>query len=222
VGWTHAGEYLKYTINAATSGGYSIQARVSSSGNGGSFHVEIDGKDVTGAIAIPNTGAWTTYTTLQKDGIWINAGQHTMRIVMDTNGAWGFTGNFDWFKFNAAAGTITTPTPTPTATFTPTTSSIPNSPFAMTVSALGGGSMKVNWYDNADNESGFVIERADWAGGAFSVVGTLNADQASSLGKGLRTWTDSGLKAGITYYYRVKAVNQKGSSNYTYATGMAS
>ena len=53
------------------------------------------------------------------------------------------------------------------------------------------------------------------------MVGTLNADQASSIGKGLRTWTDSGLKAGITYYYRVKAVNQKGSSNYTYATGIA-
>ena len=140
-----------------------------------------------------------------------------MRIVMDTNGAWGFTGNFDWFKFNGTAVTTTT-----TTAFTPNTSSIPNSPFAMTASALGGGSMKLNWYDNADNESAFVIERADWAGGAFSVVGTLNADQASSLGKGLRTWTDSGLKAGITYYYRVKAINQKGSSNYTYASGMAS
>jgi hypothetical protein len=223
VGWTHGGEWLKYSISTPTSGGYSIQARVSSSGNGGTFHVEIDGKDATGAIAVPNTGGWDSYVTVSKDNVWINAGQHTMRVVMDTNGGWGFTGNFNWFKVNPSSSTTgttggTTGGTTTGTAYKPNTWYIPNSPFAMTATAASSSSLKLNWYDNADNEAAFVIERAN-ASGVWSVIATVNADQTSSLGKGLRAWTDTGLLSKGTYSYRVKAVNQIGSSNYTSANG---
>ena len=48
--------------------------------------------------------------------------------------------------------------------YKPNTWYIPNSPFAMTATAASSSSLKLNWYDNADNEAAFVIERANASG----------------------------------------------------------
>src|SRR6185369_14026306 len=48
---TRAGEWVEYTINLADSGAYSIDFRLASGQTtGGSFHIEIDGVNVTGSI----------------------------------------------------------------------------------------------------------------------------------------------------------------------------
>src|SRR5207249_1250766 len=54
VGWTAAGEWLKYSINATVDGIYTLQARVASSGDGGTFHFEFDGVNQTGAMTNSN------------------------------------------------------------------------------------------------------------------------------------------------------------------------
>ena len=69
VGWTRAGEWLKYTVNVASSGSYTFNARVASAAAGASFHAEIDGVNVTGALSVPNTGGNQTWTTISKSGI---------------------------------------------------------------------------------------------------------------------------------------------------------
>src|SRR5262249_8084091 len=55
LGWTHAGEWVDYTINAATAGSYTFNARAANAGAGAAFHVEIDGVNVTGTISVANT-----------------------------------------------------------------------------------------------------------------------------------------------------------------------
>jgi hypothetical protein len=92
-----AGEWLKYTVSVAASGTFTISARVSSGGTGGTFHVEVDGVNATGTLAVPNTGGWETWTTVSKSGVAIGAGTHVVRLVLDTNGtSTGMTGNFNW------------------------------------------------------------------------------------------------------------------------------
>jgi hypothetical protein len=92
-----AGEWLKYSVSVATAGTFTISARVTSGGSGGTFHVEVDGANVTGSLTVPNTGGWETWTTVSKSGIAIGAGPHTVRLVLDTNGSsTGMTGNFNW------------------------------------------------------------------------------------------------------------------------------
>jgi hypothetical protein len=94
-----AGEWLNYSVSAASSGTFTIGARVSSSGAGGTFHVEIDGVNRTGTLAVPNTGGWESWTTVTKSGIAVAAGRHVMRVVLDSNGSsTGMTGNFNWFS----------------------------------------------------------------------------------------------------------------------------
>src|SRR5436309_5183726 len=68
VGWVKATEWLKFTVNVATAGTYSIDVRVASSGAGGSFHIEVNGVDKTGPVTIPNTARWQTRTTGTKTG----------------------------------------------------------------------------------------------------------------------------------------------------------
>jgi hypothetical protein len=98
VGYTKAGEWLKYTATVATAGTYSIDFRVASAGAGGTFHLEVDGVNVTGALAVPNTGGWQSWQTITRSGISLSAGTHTFRLVFDANGSSGFVGNFNWLQ----------------------------------------------------------------------------------------------------------------------------
>jgi hypothetical protein len=98
VGWTRAGEWLKYTVNVATSGTYTLEARVANVGTGGRFHVEVDGVDRTGPIAVPDTGGWQNWQTIAKTGVSLSAGTRVVRVVFATAGSSGGVGNYNWFR----------------------------------------------------------------------------------------------------------------------------
>ncbi len=85
VGWTSAGEWLKYTVQVTTAGVYSLQARVASPNTGKTFHVEIDGSTIA-TVAVPNTAGWQTYQTVTVATTNITAGAHSLRVYMDTDG----------------------------------------------------------------------------------------------------------------------------------------
>jgi len=97
VGWVQATEWLDYTLTIPTAGTYSFDIRVASNGAGGTFHINVNGVNETGSITIPNTGGWQTFTTITKSGVALAAGTQVLRFVMDTNGATGSVGNFNWF-----------------------------------------------------------------------------------------------------------------------------
>lgn len=100
-----AGEWLRYTLTAASAGTYTLEVGVASVGSGGSFHVEFNGVDKTGPMTVPNTGgAWTVLT---KTGLILSAGPQVMRLVMDSNGASGQVGDFDWLRLSS----VTAPPP---------------------------------------------------------------------------------------------------------------
>jgi hypothetical protein len=103
VGWMAAGEWLAYSIDVAAAGVYSVEARVASNGAGGSFHVEVNGADVTGPLVVPNTGAWQNWTTISKAGVRLPAGPQTLRLVLDSNGPGGEFGNVNYLRLTAAA-----------------------------------------------------------------------------------------------------------------------
>ena len=104
VGWTSAGEWLKYTVNVATAGSYDLDLRVASAGAGGTLHLEVNGTDVTGPLPIPNTGAWQTWTTIRKPGVSLPGGVQSWRLVMDSNGATGAVGNINYMRVGAPGG----------------------------------------------------------------------------------------------------------------------
>lgn len=99
IGWTRAGEWLAYTVEATGPGPYTLEIPVASAKTGGCFHIEFDGKDVTGPIKVPDTGGWTKLQTIRIDGVMVPAGRTVMRVVMDADGTSGSVGDIDCIEF---------------------------------------------------------------------------------------------------------------------------
>jgi hypothetical protein len=160
IAYARTGEWLSYTVNVTTTGTYNIAARVASNGNGGTFHLELDGTAVGGTQTIPNTNGWQTYATLNTNDVSLTSGSHVMRLVMDANSATtGAVGNFNYFDFSAASTT----TPTATITANPTT-------------ITSGGSSTLTW--SSTNATSCTSSGA-WSG-ARGTSGTLSVSPTST------------------------------------------
>jgi hypothetical protein len=79
----------------------------------------------------------------------------------------------------------------------------PLSPADLVAHAIGTNAIQLTWSDVATNEFGYYIDRSV-DGTNFVRIGTNSVDTTSFL--------DSGLAAGVTFYYRVVAYNGVGES----------
>jgi hypothetical protein len=57
IGWTAPGEWLLYTVEVRDAGEYRWSVSASTIGES-TFHLEVDGRDVSGALSVPPTGGW--------------------------------------------------------------------------------------------------------------------------------------------------------------------
>ena len=83
--------------------------------------------------------------------------------------------------------------------------------------AMASGRNVLSWLDNSNNETGFIIERCDQVNvserktascaATWRAIGTVPAN--------VTQYVDNTAIADHTYLYRVKAVNNTGSSGYT-------
>ncbi|UZR99353.1 fibronectin type III domain-containing protein [Chondrinema litorale] len=81
---------------------------------------------------------------------------------------------------------------------------LPSTPIGLSASALSSSSIQVSW-DSASAATSYVLESSASSGSGFSELATLTDS----------TYTHTGLSSGQTVYYRVKAVNDDGSSVYS-------
>jgi YD repeat-containing protein len=81
----------------------------------------------------------------------------------------------------------------------------PNAPSGLSAGAASASQINLAWTDNSNNESGFRIERSP-NGSSWSEIATVGANATS--------YPNTGLTCGTTYYYRVRAYNGVGNSNY--------
>jgi pectate lyase len=119
VGWTEAGEWMRYAVNVSQAGTYTLTSRMATPLSGNTFHVEIDGTNVTGTITVPNTGGFQTYQSVSVSSINLTAGNHVMRVVSDSGGY-----NYNSFIWTVAATPTPTPSPVACSQYTPS-STIP-------------------------------------------------------------------------------------------------
>jgi hypothetical protein len=98
VGWIKPGEWLKYSVRVAETRSYTLSARVASNGPGGTFHVEVDGVNVSGPLTIPDTGGHQNWVTIAKAGIGLTAGARSVRLVFDASSATGAFGNVNYLR----------------------------------------------------------------------------------------------------------------------------
>jgi hypothetical protein len=81
----------------------------------------------------------------------------------------------------------------------------PAAPGNLTATAVSTSQINLSWTDNADNESGYYVERG--ADTNWTRIATVDAN--------VRTYSNTGLAANTTYGYRVQAYNASGVSGYS-------
>ncbi len=99
IDYSVSGEWLEYTVNVASTANYTMNVRVASP-IGGSFHVEMDGSDISGVQTVPNTGGWQTWKTVSTN-VNLTTGKHIMRFFIDQQ---EFNTNNITFSINEPSG----------------------------------------------------------------------------------------------------------------------
>ncbi|MFO8008723.1 MAG: fibronectin type III domain-containing protein [Candidatus Brocadiia bacterium] len=92
----------------------------------------------------------------------------------------------------------------------------PAAPSGLACEAKTDTCIDIWWTDNANNEDGFSVERKTGASGTWSEIERLAADSTG--------YSDCSMAPETTYYYRVRAYNDDGYSDYsneTYCTTLA-
>lgn len=82
-----------------------------------------------------------------------------------------------------------------------------NAPENLIVQSLPGRQIQLNWDDKAANETGFKIERSQHGTDSFRIIANVPANATGYM--------DTGLIAGIEYFYRLAAIKCKNQSNYS-------
>jgi hypothetical protein len=87
---------------------------------------------------------------------------------------------------------------------------LPPAPFRLAAIVSGTGPIQLRWNEDADNETGFELERSldrqNWS---------LLASAATGLTRNVREYLDATATVGQRYYYRVRAVNHAGHSTFS-------
>ncbi len=85
---------------------------------------------------------------------------------------------------------------------------VPSDPTGLTATAISSSQINLSWTDNATNETSYKVERSpDGSTGWTEIAGSLPA--------GTTSYSNTGLTANTTYYYRVRANNTGGNSGYS-------
>jgi beta-glucanase (GH16 family) len=165
LGWTAVGQWFKYTVNVATAGTYTVTFRVSAeSAIADAFHISNSaGTNLSGSVAVPDTGAWQTWTSVTAK-ITLPAGMQTLTVNQDNPG-W----NLNWFSF-ALMG---------------------EGPYGGTPAAIPGTVMAEN-YDTGGQGVGYNVTSVNGTDNAYRSDGVdLETASAPATGNDLG-WTAAG------------------------------
>ncbi|HSJ23604.1 MAG TPA: fibronectin type III domain-containing protein, partial [Longimicrobiales bacterium] len=106
--------------------------------------------------------------------------------------------NVSGFSNYSAEVSATTPLPPPP---------LPGAPANLAATALDTGTIRLTWTASAGVVDTYHIERSTTAGSGFAAVATVDG--------GVSAFQDTGLASATSYYYRVRARNVSGFSNYS-------
>jgi len=98
VGWIKTGEWLKYTVNIASSGTYNVLVNVSAPNTGGKIILSLNGTTIGSILDVPATGGWQNWQYITIPNVWLPQGTNSLQVRL-------FFGNFNfsYIKFDLLA-----------------------------------------------------------------------------------------------------------------------
>ena len=177
--YIQAGEWVEYTVNVTTAAAYTLEARVASTSAGKTFHVELDGSNISGAITVPNTGAWQTWQSVTITTSTLSAGQKVLRIVMDA-------GDFNINYINFSSSSTSNPPPSVNIT-SPVAGATFSAPASVTINANAsdnGSVTRVEFYNGStklgeDTSSPYSYAWSNVSAGTYSINAVATDNQGA-------------------------------------------
>jgi glucosylceramidase len=97
VGWTAAGNWLKYRVDVPKAGTYDLELRVAN-GSGAAAADAVSFRDAAGAVlatvSVPDTGGWTNYQSVHAK-VTLAAGDQPVTVYCEKGGF-----NLDYFQLS--------------------------------------------------------------------------------------------------------------------------
>jgi hypothetical protein len=184
---TTPGQYIEWNVNASQAGMYTLDFRYANGSVANRpLELSVNGAVDQASLAFNPTPAWTTWRHVVEQ-VALSAGNNLVRLTM--NGTDGPNiDNLDLAYF----GPIIT---------------IPAAPTDLIANVASSTQVNLFWTDNANNETGYKVERKLGSGGSFAELAALPA--------GSTAYSSTGLSANTQYVYRVRASNSAGDSAYS-------
>jgi parallel beta-helix repeat protein len=88
-----------------------------------------------------------------------------------------------------------------------------NAPSNLSATTISASQIDLSWTDNSVDETGFKIERKTGDSGTYSQITTRSAN--------ITTFLNTGLAQNTNYYYRIRAYNAGGNSEYSNETSVS-
>jgi hypothetical protein len=167
LGWTSGGQWLRYAVNVATAGTYTVSLRIAApSGVTDALHLANSaGSNLSGNVNIPATGGWQTWATVTAS-LTLPAGQQILTLVED-NAGW----NINSVQFATTAA--------------------PGGPFGGTPAAVPGVVQAEN-YDTGGQGVGYSVNSVNGSANGYRTDG-VDLESTSDTGGGYNVgWTSGG------------------------------
>lgn len=222
----------------------SLNASISFGAAAGTYTLVIDGVGngdlTTGYSDYGSLGQYTISGTIVNPGVAQppvavasaspTSGMAPLTVLFSSNGSYDPDGTIASYLWNFGDGTAPDPAANPshvypgkgaftavltvtdqagfsdTATVAVTVVDLPNAPDTLVATAVSSSQINLTWLDRSDDEDSFVVERSV-DGQAWAAIATPGAN--------VQTYANTGLPAEARFYYRVKAVNAAGASDYS-------
>jgi hypothetical protein len=205
LGYIDLNDWMDYNISAPVTGTYKIKFRISGPNTGAKLQVKNSGGTILTSIALPNTGAYSTYVDVLAN-VNLAAGAQKIRIQSSATPHW----NFNWFELaspGTSASSTTNAYSQPFPVINANGTNKPDAPYNVVAKPASMTSVQLTWSQTsapAYNETGFEVYEATVSGGPYKYKGKT-ASNATSMSL-------SNLTSGTTYYYKVRAVNNYAAS----------
>ena len=160
------------------------------------YHINTSGSDVLNVYSSNDNGAtWSSALTasIGIDAVWVK-----YTVTLPGNSAITkikFTATSDWGTTDIGLDEV--------SVYNPVAGNAP--PINFTASAVTQSSMTIGWTDNSTNETSFRVYRST-DNVTFAQVGTDIPSTSTATTGTLYSQSQTGLSAGVTYYYRIASV----------------
>lgn len=157
-----------------------------------------------------NSATYVTLANWQGTGQDANSVDTAIPWTNEAGGDYTLTASTDGFDYGVTTDYNAGPRAVPGDKGALEYQAIPAAPSGLSVTPASTTQLNLTWTDNATNESAQEIERAPDSGGApgtFALVASVSANDVS--------YSDTGLSASTTYWYRIRAYNEYGFSAYS-------